>query len=215
MLFIWKLLCTVHKKLSPSLSPWLSTLPVRDSDDCALSQLKTFEEVKWPTYCHKTGRAIPWTQVSSSKSKLLCPLHMDMPKSLTTTNAKWQGGNWSSKVFPFSKSLSSSDSKILCLKKKWLKKMVWNSFLHSLLLFQWNLTLSLWNTGKGWGWSVLWNSWRQWSRDGDFTDAFAIVPWGQEMSVNIWGINFIFWLSPQHAEVLRPGIEPMLQWWER
>lgn len=93
--------------------------------------------------------------------------------------------------------------------------MVWNSFLHSLLLFQWNLTLSLWNTGKGWGWSVLWNSWRQWSRDGDFTDAFAIVPWGQEMSVNIWGINFIFWLSPQHAEVLRPGIEPIPQQWPK
>ena len=131
MLFIWKLLYIVHKELSPGQSHWLFTLPMRDMDHHPLLQLRTLEEVKWPTYSHKTSRGSTRTQVSDSKPKLLFPLHIDRRLSLITTNAKWQGWNGLFlKVFPALNSLSFSDSGVLCKKNKNENKQgnVWNSF---------------------------------------------------------------------------------------
>lgn len=155
MLFIWKLLYIVHKELSPGQSHWLFTLPMRDMDHHPLLQLRTLEEVKWPTYSHKTSRGSTRTQVSDSKPKLLFPLHIDRRLSLITTNAKWQGWNGLFlKVFPALNSLSFSDSGVLCKKKK-KKKINKEMFeIASLSSSPVKSHFFLWNTRKGWRWYV-------------------------------------------------------------
>lgn len=153
MLFIWKLLYIVHKELSPGQSHWLFTLPMRDMDHHPLLQLRTLEEVKWPTYSHKTSRGSTRTQVSDSKPKLLFPLHIDRRLSLITTNAKWQGWNGLFlKVFPALNSLSFSDSGVLCKKKKKRKRNKEMFEIASLSSSPVKSHFFLWNTRKGWRW---------------------------------------------------------------
>lgn len=143
VLSMWKLFYTSQRALTclVSLAPHFTH---RCSDYCPLSQWRTPEEVKWPTYSHKSGKASTLIHISVS-SRLLFPWHLGAQVSYLhqTPSDEVEKDQSSLKVFPASNTLSFIVSGIFFhwKEKKMKTEMVWNILHPPPLLLQWNLIL--------------------------------------------------------------------------